>query len=145
MYRPRSRYSRRIFELRTFQKGANVTGTIYERLGGDAAINAAVDIFYNKVMEDPHINGFFVNVDRDALRAKQKMFLTLAFGGPNRYTGRGLRAAHSNAVRNGLTDSHFDAVARNLQATLDELNVPAALAGEVMAILASAKNDVLGR
>ena len=122
-----------------------MSGTIYERLGGDAAINAAVDIFYSKVMADPHINGFFVDIDTDALRAKQKTFLTLAFGGPNRYTGRGLRAAHANAVKNGLSDSHFDAVARNLQATLDELNVPAALAGEVMAILASAKNDVLGR
>ena len=118
---------------------------IYEQLGGDAAINAAVDIFYGKVMADPHLNGFFVDIDTNALRAKQKAFLTMAFGGPNAYTGRGLRAAHASAVKNGLTDSHFDAVARNLQATLDDLKVPPHLAGQVMSILASAKNDVLGR
>jgi len=119
--------------------------TIYEQMGGEAAINAAVDIFYGKVMADPAINGFFVNVDMDALRAKQKAFLTMAFGGPNRYTGRSLRAAHASAVKNGLSDSHFDAVARNLQATLDELDVPEELAGQVMNILASVKDDVLGR
>jgi hemoglobin len=104
-----------------------------------------VDIFYGKVLADPLINRFFTNVDMEALRRKQKAFLTLAFGGPNKYTGRGLRAAHSAAVKDGLNDSHFDAVARNLQATLDELKVPAELAGQVMAILASARNDVLGR
>lgn len=129
---------------RLFQTGAFVT-TIYEQLGGEAAISAAVDIFYNKVMADPQINGFFVNVDTNALRTKQKAFLTMAFGGPNQYTGRALRNAHASAVKDGLSDSHFDAVARNLQATLDELKVPPELAGQVMNILASAKNDVLGR
>ena len=128
----------------TLFNGANVT-TIYEQLGGEPAVSAAVDIFYGKVMADPVINGFFVDVDTNALRAKQKAFLTMAFGGPNRYTGRGLRAAHASAVKKGLSDTHFDAVARNLQATLDELKVPAELAGQVMNILASAKNDVLGR
>jgi hemoglobin len=122
-----------------------MTISIYEQLGGDAAVNAAVDIFYVKVVTDPLISRFFTNVDMEALRRKQKAFLTMAFGGPNRYTGRGLRAVHAGAVKDGLDDSHFDCVARNLQATLDELEVPAELASQVMAILASARNDVLGR
>jgi hemoglobin len=122
-----------------------MTKTIYEQLGGEPAVDTAVDIFYRKVLADPLLKPFFESIDVQALRHKQKAFLTMAFGGPNRYTGRGLRAAHSNAVKHGLSDAHFDGVARNLQATLDELKVPAELAGQVMAILASARNDVLGR
>jgi len=122
-----------------------MTTTIYEQLGGDAAVDAAVDIFYRKVLSDPRISRFFDATDMDAQRAKQKAFLAMAFGGPNRYTGRDLRSAHAALVKNGLDDSHFDAVAGHLQATLDELKVPAALSQQVMAIAASTRGDVLGR
>ena len=45
----------------------------------------------------------------------------------------------------GLNDSHFDAVAQNLIATLDELKVPEDLAKQVLEIAASTREDVLGR
>jgi len=32
---------------------------LYERIGGEPAVNAAVDIFYRKVLSDQHINHFF--------------------------------------------------------------------------------------
>lgn len=119
--------------------------SLYEQLGGDAAVNAAVDIFYRKVLSDPHISGFFDTTDMDAQRSKQKAFLTMAFGGPNKYTGRDLRTAHEPLVKRGLSDSHFDAVAKHLQATLDELKVPADLTAQVMAVAGSTRKDVLGR
>ena len=33
--------------------------SLYEKLGGEAAVNAAVELFYNKVLNDPHIQHFF--------------------------------------------------------------------------------------
>lgn len=39
--------------------------TLYERLGGATALDAAVDIFYRKVLSDDRINRFFENVDMD--------------------------------------------------------------------------------
>jgi hemoglobin len=81
----------------------------------------------------------------DKQRAKQKAFLTMAFGGPKQYTGRDLRTAHGSLVKRGLSDSHFDAVAKHLQATLQELKVPAHLIAQVMAVAGSTRNDVLGR
>lgn len=119
--------------------------SIYDQLGGEAAVNAAVDIFYRKVLSDPHISGFFDTTDMDAQRSKQKAFLTMAFGGPNHYTGRDLRTAHASLVKRGLSDSHFDAVAKHLQATLEELKVPADLIAQVMTVAGSTRNDVLGR
>ncbi|MCW8884791.1 MAG: group 1 truncated hemoglobin, partial [Motiliproteus sp.] len=50
--------------------------TLYERLGGEAAVDAAVDIFYRKVLLDDRINSYFEGVDMDAQAGKQKAFLT---------------------------------------------------------------------
>ena len=63
------------------------------------------------------------------------------FDGP----GKDLRRAHAPLVERGLTDSHFDAVAGHLQATLEELGVARDLTDEVMSIAASTRDDVLNR
>ena len=118
---------------------------LYEKIGGDAAVNAAVDIFYRKVLADDRISRFFEGVDMEKQAAKQKAFLTMAFGGPHNYTGKDMRDGHAHLVKNGLNDSHFDAVMENLGATLQELNVPNELIQEAAAIAESTRNDVLGR
>jgi len=119
--------------------------TLFEKLGGEAAVNAAVDIFYRKVLADASISHFFDTTDMAAQHAKQKSFLTMAFGGPNNYTGKDMRAAHAPLVEKGLNESHFNAVAGHLQATLEELKVPADLIGEVMGIAGGTIDDVLNR
>ena len=118
--------------------------SLYESIGGQPAVEAAVDIFYRKVLSDDRISDFFEDVDMDRQAAKQKAFLTYAFGGPAHYTGKDMRAAHAHLVACGLNESHFQAVAENLQATLHELNVPQELIDQVMVIAASTHDDVLG-
>ncbi len=119
--------------------------SLYDRIGGEAAVNAAVDIFYRKVLADDRINHFFEGVDMEKQAAKQKAFLTFAFGGPANYSGKDMRLGHAHLVEKGLNDSHFDAVMENLAATLKELNVPDDLIAEAAAIAESVRNDVLGR
>ncbi len=119
--------------------------SIFEQIGGEAAVDAAVDIFYRKVLADDRINRFFDDVDMDAQAAKQKAFLTMAFGGPNNYTGKDMREGHAHMVADGLNDSHVDAVAENLAATLQELNVPQHLIDGVIGICNSVRDDVLSR
>jgi hemoglobin len=119
--------------------------SLYEKIGGEAAVDAAVDIFYRKVLSDDRINQYFEGVDMDRQAAKQKAFLTMAFGGPNNYSGKDMRDAHAHLVANGLNDTHFDAVMENLAATLTELNVPDELIQEAAGIAESTRSDVLGR
>lgn len=119
--------------------------TLYEKLGGEPAVNAAVDIFYRKVLNDERINHFFVNVDMEKQAVKQKAFLTMAFGGPHHYTGEDMRKGHAHLVEQGLNDAHFDAVVENLGTTLTELNVPQALINDVVALCETTRNDVLGK
>ena len=118
---------------------------LYEVLGGEAAVDAAVDIFYRHVLSDDRINYWFEDIDMERQAAKQKAFLTMAFGGPHSYTGKDMREGHAHLVARGLNDTHFDAVAENLQKTLEELNVPAEHIGQVMSLVETTRDDVLGR
>jgi hemoglobin len=119
------------------------TITLYERLGGQAAISAAVDLLYDKILKDERVNGFFAHTDMAALGAHQKAFLTMAFGGPNEYTGRNMRDGHRYSVRNGLNGDHFDIVVGHIRDTLSDLNVPADAAAEVLAAAEGLRGDVL--
>ena len=114
--------------------------SLFEKIGGQNAVNAAVDIFYRKVLSDQNVSHFFDIVDMDKQIAKQKAFLTYAFGGPNQYTGKDMREAHKHL---NLNESHFQSIAGHLQDTLKELNVPQDLINEVMTIAASTHDDVL--
>ena len=119
--------------------------TLFDKLGGDGAVNAAVEIFYRKVLSDDRISDFFDDVDMDRQAAKQKAFLTMAFGGPNQYSGMDMRRGHAHLVAKGLNDAHFDAVVENLAATLQELNVPEAHIAAVAALCETTRNDILGK
>lgn len=119
--------------------------SLYQRLGGEGAVNAAVELFYRKVLADGRIAKFFEGVDMDSQIAKQKAFLTMAFGGPNNYTGADMRNAHKRLVDKGLNDSHVDAVIENLNYTLRDLGVPEPEIKEVAALANSVRNDVLNR
>ena len=119
--------------------------SLYDRIGGAGAVEAVVGLFYRKVLTDPYVSDFFDTTDMDDQRAKQKAFVTMAFGGPHENTGKDLRTAHEILVAEGLNDSHFDKVAGHLQAPLEQLDVDADAIGEVMAIAGGTRDDVLNR
>jgi hemoglobin len=119
--------------------------TLYERLGGEAGVDTAVDSFYEKVLADTSISPFFEGLDMQRQARKQKAFLTVAFGGPNRYSDRAMGAAHAKARENGLNDAHYDAVVGHLTETLGELGVSDADVQEVRAVTESVRDEILGR
>lgn len=119
--------------------------SLYEQIGGRDAVNAAVDIFYRKVLADDRINNFFLDVDMDEQIAKQKSFLTFAFGGPANYSGQSMKDGHAHLVKKGLNDKHVDVVIELLGATLLELEVPNQLIAQAAAIAESVRGQVLGR
>jgi hemoglobin len=118
---------------------------LYDRIGGEAAVMAAVDLFYQKVMADDLTRPFFAGLDIEAQVKKQVSFMTWAFGGPSEYKGRDLRTAHAGLVKKGLSDAHFDAVAGHLVATLNDLGVAPELIQEAISIVGSQRDAVLNR
>jgi hemoglobin len=120
--------------------------SLFERIGGEEAIMAAVARFYRKVMGDDLTRPFFADMDIEAQTRKQVAFLAWAFGAPERYKGRDLRSAHAQLVSEaGLNDVHFDCVVRHLRDTLRELDVPGDLAEQALHIVEGLREEVLGR
>lgn len=122
-----------------------MSDSLFDKIGGRDAVNAAVDLFYQKVLADDRIKHFFDDVDMEKQKGKQRAFLTMAFGGPNNYSGKDMREGHAHLVAKGLNESHFDAVMENLGATLTELGVPSELIQQAAEIALSVKDDVLGK
>ena len=56
--------------------------SLYERIGGEAAVMAAVNLFYSKVLADETTKPFFIGLDVKSQIKKQIAFMTWAFGGP---------------------------------------------------------------
>ena len=119
---------------------------LYHRIGGDKAMEVAVDLFYRKVLEDDLVSPFFEDVDMDSQRLKQKNFLSMAFGGPYQFSGLDLRKSHKRLVEDmGLTDAHFDRLLQLFKESLEELNISEKEVNGMLEILGSARDDILNR
>jgi hemoglobin len=114
--------------------------SIYESIGGHAAVTAAVDIFYSKMLADPVLSQFFPGGVGPVHRAHLTTVLCEALGGPERYHGPDLAQAHRD---HAISDTHFDMTAGHLVATLQELGVPENLVGQIIEIVASLRPIVV--
>ncbi|GAB7046931.1 truncated hemoglobin [Catenuloplanes indicus] len=52
--------------------------TLYESIGGEAAVGAAVDEFYRRVVNDPDLAGCFAGAGLARLTAHQRAFIAAA-------------------------------------------------------------------
>ncbi|MEV4418584.1 group 1 truncated hemoglobin [Patulibacter sp. NPDC049589] len=99
----------------------NSESTLYDRIGGAPAVDAAVERFYELVWADPTLAPYFENIDRQQLKRHQRQFLTVTLrGSGSEYVGRAMDRAHAGL---GITDAAFDAVVGHLVTTLQELGV----------------------
>ncbi|RZU75770.1 hemoglobin [Micromonospora kangleipakensis] len=112
----------------------------YERIGGASSVKAAVELFYDKVLADPELAGYFVHVDMVEQRRHLALMLTVVLGGPNEYAGRGLAEAHQPL---GIPAAHYAKVGEHLAATLTELGVPADIIGDVRTVLGQVQDQVV--
>jgi hemoglobin len=118
--------------------------SLLERIGGEAAVNAAVQSFYDKVFSDKVLAPFFANTDFVKQRQRQAKFLIQFMDGKAPTAHEYMRNAHKKYVHEmGLNNTHFDIVAGHLVKTLQELNVPADIINEVGGALESLRPDVL--
>lgn len=116
--------------------------TLYERLGGRDAISSVVDDFYDRMLDDERVAGFFEDVDMRAQRAHQTQFLSYATGGPVEYTGADMREAHEDL---DITDEDYDIVGRHLDAALAAAGVDGEDRSAVMDEVEALRDPIVGR
>lgn len=114
--------------------------SLYERLGGQPAVEAVVKDFAGRVLADARINKKFAKSDPDRLIKNLTDFVCKATGGPCTYTGRDMKRAHRKM---GTTTGEFNALVEDLVATLDKFNVPAKEKGELLAALGPLQGDIV--
>ncbi len=118
--------------------------TLLNRLGGEVAVTAVVNSFYDKVFADPLLMPFFVETDLAKQRQRQTKFLIQFMDGKAGSAAEYMRTAHRRAVAEmGLNDTHFNTVAGHLVATLKEFGVSEALIAEVGGALETLRGPVL--
>ena len=117
-----------------------MTENLYKTLGGEGAIKALVESFYQKVLSDQELIPYFQGRHLGRLKQHQALFLSQALGGPKQYKGRQMRESHEGL---GITSAHFMKVAGYLEATLTELGVPADQISEVLALVGSLKGEIV--
>ncbi|KAF5832004.1 globin-like protein [Dunaliella salina] len=109
--------------------------SLYERLGGHAAVEAAVDVFYNnKVLKDETLAPYFTSIPMDRQIKKQVAFLTAVFGGSTKYSDDPhlMFRVHAKLImERGMNLYHFHKVCTHLLDALLELKVPEPLVEEV--------------
>jgi hemoglobin len=115
--------------------------SLYNRIGGEAIVRPAVALFYQRVLDDPELSGYFTGVDLGRLRAHQRAFVTAVLGGPELFAGRPLEIAHRGLA---ITDSSFEAMVDHLVAALRDLGVSERLAADVVGKLESFRSRVVG-
>ena len=126
--------------LATAPAHAEEAKSLYDRLGGQAAVSAVVDDFAGRVLADARINKKFAKTDAARLVANLKDFVCSATGGPCKYTGQSMKVAHHNM---GVTQGEFGALVEDLVATLDKFNVPAREKGELLGALGPLGPDIV--
>ncbi len=114
---------------------------LFERLGGQPAINAVVHEFVATTGADPRINMFFTNVDIPKLEKAMDDHICSITGGGCTYAGKSMLDAHTNMK---VMQKDFDAFMDDLDKTLTKLNVPAREKGEVLGAFRGMAADVVG-
>ncbi|HZT59190.1 MAG TPA: group 1 truncated hemoglobin [Pyrinomonadaceae bacterium] len=114
--------------------------SLYERLGGEAAISAVIDDFVGRVAADSRVNQKFAKSNIDRVKIELKSFVCQATGGPCKYMGNSMPKAHKNMK---VTEGEFNALVEDLVATLDKFNVPAKEKGELLGALGPLKSQIV--
>ena len=116
--------------------------TLYERLGGAAALTAVVDDFVANVAADQKINHFFAKTDIPTFKKNLTDQLCSATGGGCTYAGKDMKTAHAGMH---IRSRDFNALVQDLGMALNKFKVPAQEQHELVAILAPLKGDIVGQ
>jgi hemoglobin len=119
------------------EASAQTQQSLYERLGGKAAIVAVVDDFVANCAADVRINTFFTATAADKKRLaafKDKLVdqICEAAGGPCKYTGKDMKTAHAGM---GITNADFNALVEDLTKSLNKFKVGKAEQDQLLGVL----------
>src|SRR5215813_3233933 len=118
--------------LMLMSTAAHASPTLFEQIGGESRLRAAVDEFTNIVLADERIN--FTFADSDIPKFKKLLYEQICelTQGPCKYTGRDMYEAHRKL---NIDNGQFNALAEDLYIAFDRVHVPYRVQNKVVALL----------
>lgn len=120
--------------------------SLYERLGGVYNIAPVVDEFLEVLYVDdilnanPKIKEARDRVPKAYLKYHVTSLVCQSAGGPEKYTGRGMKESHQHL---NITEKEWQAMAADFKKVLDKFKVPEAEQRELFAIVETTKKDIV--
>jgi hemoglobin len=119
--------------------------SLYDRLGGQPAVQAVASNLVDTILTDSRVNKWFTHAaasqqNADAYKAKLAEFICQNTGGPCHYDGPDMVHVH---MGRGVTSDAFDAVVQDLVTVLDKLKVPAKEKNDLLAVLGPLKSSIV--
>ncbi|WP_406446879.1 group 1 truncated hemoglobin [Streptomyces sp. NBC_01613] len=114
--------------------------TLFEQIGGESAVEAVVNLFYDRVLADPLLVGYFGGIEMDRLKRHQQLFIGQALGAKRPFPGRTMKRAHEGLA---ITGAAFDRVVEHLTASLSEAGHDKKMIGSIVELLAPLKMDIV--
>lgn len=115
---------------------------LFDALGGKPGIDRLVDDLVPRLARDERIGRFFEKTDLAELNKQLGDQLCAVAGGPCRYEGADMKAAHADL---GIAKADFNRMVEVLQASMDARSIPFATQNRLLARLAPMHRDVIGQ
>ena len=114
--------------------------SLYERVGGEPAISAAVDSLYKRILADPLLAPFFAASAIETVKLHKRIFLAHVLGGPAQSGARDMRQAHEG---HAIEQRHFYAVSDHMVATFYSLGVDEETIAEIISLLEPLSREIV--
>lgn len=115
---------------------------LFQSLGGEAGITRIVDGLVDRAYADARIKEKFAGTKPGALKESIRKQICQLTGGPCVYDGETMKNSHAQL---GLDKADFNALVEDLQAAMDEQQVPFTVQNKLLALLAPMHRDIITR
>ncbi len=115
---------------------------LYKAFGEKAGLEALMEDFVKRLVEDPRTRPSFERADLANLKTKLVDQLCELAGGPCKYTGMDMKTAHAGMH---VQKSDFNALVEVLQKSMDARRIPFSAQNRMLALLAPMYRDIIRR
>lgn len=115
--------------------------TPFEQLGGQAAVNSLIDLFYDKLLADHRMRPRFEAGDLNLIKGGQKMFWAKKLGSSAAEFDKDMRDVHTGLH---VGEDEYVYTCQILQEAARELNIPADLIEVIKKIAEDEADNIVG-
>jgi hemoglobin len=113
--------------------------TVYKQFGEEAGLIKLMDVFMEKLLDDPRMRPFFENSDQAKVKRHLVEQFCVILGGNCTYSGRDMKSTHAGM---GVNRSNFNALVEDLQWAMKKQGIPFRAQNQLLAKLAPMHREI---